>query len=116
MTVKEYLSRPYHIVIQRVATDAGSYYLTTVSEFPGCSCRGDTYTEAFEKIQSEMEGWVESKLAEGVPIPEPINERQFSGRLGLRVPKSLHANLAMAAEREGISLNNYLLYKLSMYV
>ena len=113
MTVKEYLSRPYHIVIQHITTETGSYYLTTVSEFEGCTCRGDTYGEAFEKIQAEMEGWIESKLAKGAPIPEPVNERQFSGRLSIRVPKSLHGSLAMKAEEEGISLNNYLLYKLS---
>jgi len=31
----------------------------------------------------------------------------------VRIPKSLHARLAMAAEKEGVSLNQYALYKLS---
>ena len=59
MTVKDYLTRPYHIVIQHITDKSGSYYLTTVREFDGCMCRGVSYTEAFEKIQAVMEEWIE---------------------------------------------------------
>lgn len=36
-----------------------------------------------------------------------------SGKLVLRIPRSLHKALKEAAEAEGVSLNQYMLYKLS---
>lgn len=38
---------------------------------------------------------------------------EYSGRLVLRIPRSLHRSLKEAAEIEGVSLNQYMLYKLS---
>ena len=38
---------------------------------------------------------------------------EYSGKISLRVPKSLHRDLIIGAKGEGVSLNQYLLYKLS---
>lgn len=46
--------------------------------------------------------WLESALQHGDPIPEPGEEA--SGKFVVRVPKGVHAALARAAEREGVSL------------
>jgi hypothetical protein len=35
-------------------------------------------------------------------------ERNFNGRLLLRLPKSLHRELALTAEAEGVSLNHFI--------
>jgi len=113
MTIKEYLSLPYHIVIQHLTDENGSYYFATVKEFEGCMSHGNTYAEAFENIQEAMEGWIETKLESGFHVPEPIEETQYSGKFVVRIPKSLHARLAMEAEKEGVSLNQYALYRLS---
>lgn len=37
----------------------------------------------------------------------------YSGRIVLRIPRSLHKQLKEAAAAEGVSLNQYMLYKLS---
>lgn len=37
----------------------------------------------------------------------------YSGKLVVRIPKSLHRNLRRRANAEGVSLNQYILYKLS---
>lgn len=37
----------------------------------------------------------------------------YSGKLVLRIPRSLHRSLKMEAEAEGVSLNQYMLYKLA---
>jgi len=113
MTVKEYLDRPYHIVIQHIADESGNYYLATVRELDGCMSHGDTYVEAFENVQEAMEGWIETKLENGFTVPEPTDENQYSGKFLLRIPKTLHARLALEAEKEGVSLNQYALYRLS---
>ncbi len=38
---------------------------------------------------------------------------EYSGKLVLRIPRSLHKELKEQAEIEGVSLNQYMLYKLS---
>ena len=38
---------------------------------------------------------------------------EYSGRFVLRIPRSLHRELKEAADREGVSLNQYVLYKLA---
>ena len=37
----------------------------------------------------------------------------YSGKLVLRIPRSLHKRLKREAESEGVSLNQYMLYKLA---
>jgi predicted RNase H-like HicB family nuclease len=114
MKVKEFLELPYHIIIQHINDESGSYYFATVREFDGCMSHGDTYTEAFENIRDAMEGWIETKLENGFPIPKPADDSQYSGKFVLRIPKTLHARLAIEAEKEGVSLNQYALYRLSI--
>lgn len=43
--------------------------------------------------------------ASGEPVPEPISERRFSGKFNVRVPESLHRELALTAAEDGVSLN-----------
>ena len=114
MKTNEYLKLPYHIVIRHIADDSGSYYFATVQEFDGCMSHGDTYAEACENIQEAMELWIDAKLEGGFQVPLPLDESQYSGKFVLRIPKTLHARLAMAAESEGVSLNQYALYRLSV--
>ena len=114
MKLKDYLLLPYHIVILHITDESGSYFLATVREFDVCMSHGDTYVEAFENIQEAMEGWIETKLENGFPVPLPADEIQYSGKFVLRIPKTLHARLATEAEKEGVSLNQYALYRLSM--
>jgi predicted RNase H-like HicB family nuclease len=114
MTIKEYLELPYHVVIQHRVDESGDYYFAAVQELDGCMSHGDTDTEAFENIREAMEGWIEAKLEGGFSVPVPINESQYSGKFVLRLPKSLHARLVLEAEKDGVSLYQYALYRLSL--
>lgn len=58
------------------------------------------------------------KLEESQPdVTEPIKpvelEKTYSGAISLRVPKSLHKFLVEEADREGVSLNQLILAKIS---
>ncbi|MDF0555130.1 hypothetical protein [Kamptonema sp. UHCC 0994] len=46
-------------------------------------------------------------------IPLPTTEVEYSGSLSLQLPKSLYLSLAKKAEREGVSLEEYILALLS---
>lgn len=53
---------------------------------------------------------------ESAPVsPDAFRQdlEEYSGKLVLRIPRSLHKALKEAAEIEGVSLNQYMLYKLS---
>ncbi len=51
--------------------------------------------------------------ASGIELEEFKAALEYSGKLSLRIPKSLHQTLSEQAKREGVSLNQYALYKLS---
>lgn len=114
MNVQDYLKMPYHVVVNPINDESGLYYYATVLEFDGCQSHGGSYQEAFANIQEAMELWVDAKLTGGFPVPAPKAGDSYSGKFNLRLPKSLHARLAIEAEQEGVSLNQYALYKLSM--
>lgn len=46
-------------------------------------------------------------------MPEE-NLEDYSGRISLRVPKSLHKKIMVAAQREGVSANLYLTHLISL--
>jgi len=113
MTVQDYLKLPYNIVIRHVTDESGSYYFAKVQELDGCMSDGETIEEVHANIREAMEGWIETKLEAGFEVPMPIDVDSYSGKFVLRIPKSLHARLAGEAERDGVSLNQYALYKLA---
>ena len=103
-TIEYYLSLPYIIELQH--DDEG--WFVRVKELPGCTSQGDTAEEAVAMIQDAMTGWLEVALEGGVPIPEPRPEEEYSGKFVVRVPRSLHRELVETADREGVSLNQYI--------
>jgi len=108
-----YMKLPYTMIVEFVADDTGDYYFSRVLELDGCMSHGDTREEAIINLWDAMEGWIETKLEMGHPIHEPAATDKASGKFTLRLPKSLHYKLTKEAEKEGVSLNQYALYKLS---
>ena len=113
MTVKEYSEMPYNVIIRKVNDESGKYYYATVLELDGCQSTGATYDEAYSGILEAMEGWIETKLEHNMEIPLPIQTDKYSGKFVVRIPKTLHQKLSVEAMEEGVSLNQYALYKLS---
>ena len=113
-TVAYYMSLPYTFVIQPFKDESGFYYTGKVLELDGCLTDGETKEEVLENLREAMEGWIETKLENGFDVPEPAQDGCFSGKFIVRIPKSLHLKLSLEAEREGVSLNQYALYKLSV--
>ena len=112
-TVEYYKNLPYNFIIQRINDERGNYYYGKILELDGCQSTGDSYKEVWENLQEAMEGYIETKLENGFDVPEPVQTENYSGKFVVRLPKSLHFKLAMEAEKEGVSLNQYALYKLS---
>lgn len=104
-TAAEYLKKPYGRLL--VPEDEGGYR-AEILEFPGCFAEGDTAAEAADNLESAALSWLASALAKGQTIPEPMEELDYSGKLVVRLPRSLHRRAALAANREGVSLNQFI--------
>lgn len=113
MITQEYMKLPYNFIITPIQDESGSYFHASVLELDGCQSSGETFQEAYDCLIEAMEGWIETKLENGFTVPTPLDARKYSGKFVVRLPKSLHARLAIEAEKEGVSLNQYTLYKLS---
>jgi predicted RNase H-like HicB family nuclease len=101
-----FLELPYHIVLMRDETGGDEEYWTArVEELPGCEARGETADAAARAISKAMEDWLAAALQKGATVPEPRPTSSHSGRLLLRIPQALHAELAHKADREEVSLN-----------
>jgi antitoxin HicB len=104
--IDRFLELPYHIVLVRDEDDGGEEAWTArVEELPGCEVRDQTADGAARGISKAMEEWLAAALEKGNPVPEPRRTPPHSGRLLLRIPQGLHAELAYKADREDASLN-----------
>lgn len=111
--VQEYLKMPYTRIIQEINDDDQHYFYGKILELDGCQSTGDTLEELYESLNEAMVGYIETKIENNQEVPYPIREEKYSGKFLLRLPKSLHMKLVIEAEKEGISLNQYALYKLA---
>ncbi len=90
-------------------------YVATTPDFPYLSAFGDTQEEAVADAQQVIQMAIESLERDGIPLPEPkfVKIQKYSGQVRLRMPKSLHNELALSAELEGVSLNTHMVCLLS---
>ncbi|NLX03406.1 MAG: type II toxin-antitoxin system HicB family antitoxin [Syntrophomonadaceae bacterium] len=105
-----YLSLPYKIVLY--PSPEGGYAIE-IPELPGCLTQGQTIEEAMLMIEDAKRAWIDIALQDGEFIPEPDSINNYSGKLNIRIPKSLHKSLAERAKQEKVSLNQFILHKLS---
>jgi predicted RNase H-like HicB family nuclease len=96
--------------------DGASSWTATVEELPGCEARGPTPEGAAAAAGEAVERWVRQAEAEGRDVPPPGAAAAHSGKLLVRMPRSLHGELVRASEREGTSLNAYIVAALAASV
>ena len=92
-----------------LAEQEGGWYFARIPDLPGCMSEGKTPDEAVKNVEAARALWIEDALDSGVVIPLPSEQRKHSGKFVVRLPESLHGRLAQGAEREGVSLNQYVL-------
>jgi len=107
--VDHYLALPYHIEVIYDASGEAAGWFARVVELPGCMTQADDQAEVLVQIRDAMRAWIEAALEASEPIPEPAQDEAYSGKFVVRVPRSLHRQLAEAAEREGVSLNTFVI-------
>jgi hypothetical protein len=62
----------------------------------------------------EMIAEIDAQKDDGtVSLEQAITRRECSGKISVRVPKELHYALLESAKDNGVSLNQYIVYKLA---
>jgi antitoxin HicB len=112
-TLEYYMELKYPITIH-IAPEGG--FVAEIEDLPGCLAQGETLEETYAEIEVARKLWLETTYEDAQDIPLPRDDRDYSGKFIVRVPKSLHRQLDVLADREGVSLNQYLVSELSRIV
>lgn len=106
----------YSISIRKGYFDGEECFEARVRELPDLVEYADSVEEAYELAVDGIEATAAAFAERGRAMPKPSEvEEDFSGRVTLRVPRSLHRSLAMKADDEGVSLNQLMVAVLSMF-
>ena len=92
-------------------------YTAWYPDLPGCLTCSETIEGAIAGLLDAKKAWFEAAIEDEVAIAEPASNEDvssYSGQFRLRMPKSLHMTLAINAKNEGVSMNQYCNYLLSM--
>ena len=111
MAKKEKERFKYRVIVFYSEEDEG--YIAKVPELPGCSAFGEKPEEAMRELKVAAGLWIKAAKEMGREIPQPVDEKRYSGRFALRLPPSLQRELDFDAKEEGISLNQLITYKLA---
>lgn len=96
-----------------VTEDEGEF-VVTYPDLPGCVTQVERSEDIHAMANEARELWLETMWEIGGKIPE-APARDFSGKLVIRIPKSLHRDLSYMARDEGMSLNSFILHLLSAH-
>jgi len=111
--IAHYMSLRYSI---ELTPDPDGGYVAENPDLSGCVAQGETPDEAVAALEKARRLWIKVRLEDGLPVPEPIDVGDYSGKFVLRVPRTMHAELARLAVREGVSLNHYVSTALAQHV
>jgi len=101
----EILRAPYSRVL--IPEEDGTFS-AEILEFPGCFAQGETADEAYKNLEEAAKVWIEASLSQGLNIPSPAINHNYSGKIALRIPRSLHKRASQMAARDATSLNQFL--------
>jgi len=104
----------YAITVRRVSIEGEEFWRATVRELPDVAEFAETRDEAIDLALDSIETLKQAAKEEGREFPEPLEEEdEYSGRVTLRLPKSLHREIATQAQLEDVSLNSYIVATLA---
>ena len=95
----------YTHVVRPLTTEEGGGFLISFPELFGCISDGETVEEAIVNGRDVFACYVSALIDMGREVPAPNSNADVSGKFVVRLPKSLHAQLANRSKREGVSIN-----------
>ncbi len=95
----------YPFEVRPLANEDGGGYLIAYPDFSECIADGETPEEAIQHGLDALQETILALESMGLPVPQPESGGSYSGKFIQRIPKSLHARLAVRAKQEGVSMN-----------
>ena len=85
----------YNITVRKGMFEGEECFEARIVEFPDIAEYGDTAEEAYELAIDSIETSIAYFIEKGMALPQPYAPaEEFSGRVTLRIAKSLHRALA----------------------
>jgi predicted RNase H-like HicB family nuclease len=99
-------------------SDEDDGFIAIAPDLPGSSAFGETEAEALAELDQAINAWIDAARAAGNPVPaasRPASPSLPSGKVLVRMPRTLHQSLVREAGREDVSLNQFIVFVLSKY-
>lgn len=105
----------YGFKVYQVEIENELFWFAESTDLKGCVGQGKTCDEAIKELEENETVWLQMAEEDGGTIPGPSVEKPlaYSGKFTVRLSKSLHQRAAEAADREGVSLNAFVLEAIS---
>lgn len=104
----------YNITVRKGVFSGEECYEARVLELPDVAEYGDSFEEAYALAIDTVETTAEIFAEKGKVMPAPFEPADdFSGRVTLRMPKTMHRAYSRMADIEDVSLNQLLVNCLS---
>lgn len=99
----------YGFNVYKTQVDDHVFWIAESKDLKGCIGQGETPDEALNELQANEEEWLDAAKEYKIDIPCPTIEKndQYSGRFVTRISSQVHKEAVENANRQGISLNQY---------
>ena len=100
----------YSVVVTKRVEDGEVLYFGYVAELPDISSYAEAFDEVYENCLESLRLLYEDAVEQGKTFPTPQKAPAlsgFSGRVTLRMSRSMHAEVSRCAEEDGVSLNSW---------
>ncbi|MCD7740292.1 MAG: type II toxin-antitoxin system HicB family antitoxin [Candidatus Gastranaerophilales bacterium] len=101
-----YLKLPYSYSVNW--SDADNCYLGSIVELEHNMTCGDTPEETIKNLKEALTAYIETSLANGFEIAEPVKLSEYKGNITYRTTKEKHYKLARTAKLKGVSINSFI--------
>ena len=88
-------------------------YVGLCAEFPSLSWLAKTPEAALKGIRNVVADVIKDMKENGEEIPQPLANKNYSGKFMVRVPPEVHRSLAIQAAESGVSINRLVSTRLS---
>jgi predicted RNase H-like HicB family nuclease len=114
---KKYDLVEYPIKLRQVISNNKKIWIAEHPDLPGCITHGNTKAEALLNLEDAKQAWIYDCIVDGKTVPDPEVTKEieeFSGKFVVRLPRELHSKITKMAESNYASLNQQILYMLSV--
>jgi predicted RNase H-like HicB family nuclease len=100
--LRELLERKYPMTL---SPDPDGGFVVEFRDLPGCVTQAETVEDALRMADDAREAWIRVAYEHGDPVPPASADATYSGKLLVRMPKSLHRRLAERSRDDDVSQN-----------